>query len=348
MKKSNKLDKEDLKKLDVWRGALALLITIVHSTQLYHPKNLVNEKGQQLLDIVGYSGVLGFFFLSGMVIVLSLEKNYERNGKLDFKEYFIARFARIYPPLIFSILFCVVIKYIVVFGGFIHMKDNYMFSYRDLIDFLLMIKVSLGNVNAPLWTLILEWWFYFIGFFIYLILKQKKILSKILTAIIVVYLTTLMYKLNDNAANYLIIWVLGAVYGYFINSNVFRKVMTYISLALFVFFIFIYNSVLTHVDLSKSLYLQLLLTILFAGVSLKIPYINFFSSSAKYSYSLYILHYPFFLFISTITYNFVQDNMLINLGVYFISLVLLYVLSYFVSIYFENKNYYANLINKYF
>ena len=348
MKKTNKLDREDLKKLDVWRGALALLITIVHSTQLYRPKNLVNETGQKLLDIIGYSGVLGFFFLSGMVIVLSLEKNYERNGALDIKEYFVARFSRIYPPLIFSIVFCVIIKYIILFGGFSHMKEKYMFSYRDIIDFILMIKVSLGNVNAPLWTLILEWWFYFIGFLIYMILKQKKFLSKLLTFIIVIYSTSLMYKLNNEAANYLIIWVLGAVYGYFINSGVFRKVMFYVSIILIVFFVITYNSILSQVDLSKSLYLQLLLTTLFAGISLKIPYNKFFSNSAKYSYSLYILHYPFFLFISTITYEYVQNNIFINLAFYFIALVLLYVLSYFVSVYFENKNYYSNLINKYF
>ena len=348
MMKTNKIGKEELRRLDVWRGFLALVITIVHGSQLYHPKYLMNETRQELLDIIGYSGVLGFFFLSGMVIVLSLEKNYERNGYLDFKEYFIARFSRIYPPLIFSVIICVIFRYIVIWGGFTHLRENFLFSFRDIIDYLLMVKVSLGQINAPLWTLILEWWFYFIGFLIYLIVKQKKIMSKILTSIIVIYFSFLMYNLNEFAVNYLVIWLLGAVFGYFINSEIFRKIMFYISIALFIFFIFIYNSILTQVDLSKVWYLQLLLTIFFAGIALKIPYIKFFSTSAKYSYSLYILHYPFFLFITSITYNFVKENTTLNLTVFFTSFIILYILSYFTSIYFEKKDLYSNLVNKYF
>ena len=332
--------KDKLNKIDNWRGVLALLVLFSHSIQLLCSNNM-SQDWMICLGPIAHISVLLFFFFSGFVIFSSLEQRFEikKIRTVVFFNYIQARFLRIYPPL-FGVLIITIIFKIYIKLNYSKLPEEFMFSIQDIINYTLMIEVSLGKINAPLWTLILEWWLYILGFLIYCILTSKtlqKIIFGFLTIIISTFIT---FKINDHFLTYFLIWTLGAVF-YYTKAINFNKTLFLISLCCFVY-TFIYENILFKgIDISNKPYLQVLVIFSFIGILFIFKRNKILAFISSFSYSIYIIHYPFFIFIKLIWFKNGTNNWyeLIFVDILVISI------SFFFSRIFENKNRFLSVIN---
>jgi peptidoglycan/LPS O-acetylase OafA/YrhL len=189
---------DKINRIENWRGVLAILVLFSHSIQLLcSPK--MSQHWMISLGPIAHISVLIFFFLSGVVIFSSLEKRFKSQDKLIFifYKYIRSRFIRIYPPLIGMIIIIIILK-IYIKSTFPKLPNEFMFSFNDIINYLFMKDVSLGKINAPLWTLIIEWWLYIIGFISYFILTNKPVYKIIGVLILSILFFGMISKINNN------------------------------------------------------------------------------------------------------------------------------------------------------
>lgn len=331
---------DKLNKIDNWRGVLALLVLFSHSVQLLC-SNLMSKEWMICLGPIAHVSVLLFFFFSGFVIFSSLEQRFEIkiNRTVVFFDYIHARFLRIYPPLIGVLLIIIIFKIYIKFN-YSKLPEEFMFSIEDIIKYSVMIKVSLGKINAPLWTLILEWWLYILGFLIYCILTSKTFQKIIFGFLIIIISTFITFKINDHFLTYFLIWILGAIF-YYTKAINYNRTLFVISLCCFAY-TFIYENILFNgTDISNKPYLQVLVIFSFIGIlfiSKRNKILAFFSS---FSYSIYIIHYPFFIFIKLIWFKNGTNNWSELL---FIDILVIFI-SYIFSRIFENKKKIISVIN---
>ena len=135
------------------RFVLAALVVITHSGIVDRNANLYLHFGGQ----TGFAAVFVFFIISGYSIAASLEK--ERSG------YFGRRVRRIYPTFLLAILFCFVAT---SFGPITLPYGQVVTSPSFLVylGHLFMAQgllVGLIPLDAPLYTLAIEWWLYMIA-----------------------------------------------------------------------------------------------------------------------------------------------------------------------------------------
>lgn len=103
---------------------------------------------------VGYQGVSFFFFLSGFILTYSHAAEYER-GKGDAMRFWVARFARIYPVYLLSMIFAGYVE----FGEF--RQRIHILAY--IADLLMVQSWSLRMTNffhVTAWSLSNEVFFY--------------------------------------------------------------------------------------------------------------------------------------------------------------------------------------------
>jgi len=144
-----------IQSLDVLRGLLALIVCVAHSGNMH-----VGDVSPYL-GLSARLSVLCFFALSGFVIAGSLERNHEKNGWIDLRDFFLQRFFRVIPPLLGVFLLLVLVEIILNLGGFTPAGHG-----GKMTDFhlnILKVTVSLfslgaigdltGGLDGPLWSL---------------------------------------------------------------------------------------------------------------------------------------------------------------------------------------------------
>ena len=193
MKKINiiiqEVTSEDLKTLDSWRGILSILVFFGHLVQVFWSPILGNKHIVcEISGDIAHISVICFFCLSGFVIFRSLYLNNNQNdGLLNYKHYIISRISRIYPAFIASIILVLILRYIVFHFDLLGGKRSYelpsdLAIARTHFDFSLeqvwlsiqMSGAYLANVNGPIWSLIIEWWLYFVGLLVFLLFSKHK------------------------------------------------------------------------------------------------------------------------------------------------------------------------------
>jgi len=116
----------------------------------------------------GYSGVSFFFFLSGFILTYSHAKEYEA-ARGNFKKFFVARFARIYPVYFVTMIVSGIV-YAAQFRSPIH-----IIAY--VADLLLLQSWSMRMINffnTNAWTLSCEAFFYLVFPFIFMAIRPKS------------------------------------------------------------------------------------------------------------------------------------------------------------------------------
>ena len=350
-----------IKQLDVFRALAALSVCSVHFTydSFFH-----NYFAQGLF-------VQLFFTLSGFVIAYNYHENLSNLNK--FFGFIFKRFLRLYPlHLFFLIIFLIleIIKYLLV-TKFDVQTNNIPFSYNNLKNFLLNLFfvqnfATESNFNGPSWSISVEMMLY-LTFGLLSLIFRKKIL---VIYLYILYILFFILFLNSEYGKDLSISALySGLYSFsigclfffmfqkinnFYNSTIYRDIIFYILVLIFLFEIF-------YFDLIKQKYLYSILfgCIFFYSCFLKkkfflfkIFFNNFFCYLGKISYSIYMCHLAvFFIFDNLLKHVFKYETKL-NDGIYVLNLSTfeanLYTLFVYVLVIFFSSFSYKFIEMKYY
>tara|TARA_B110000211_G_C14006359_1_gene520997 strand:+ start:74 stop:1138 length:1065 start_codon:yes stop_codon:yes gene_type:complete len=199
---------QKISSIEFLRFFSSLMILVWHYQQFYLPYNFFSEteiffndktiqpffKYIKLLYTHGNYGVDFFFIISGYVFAhVYLIKKKITSGK----EFFINRFARLYPLHLLTLL-------IVLFLQIYSQKffnTSLVHTNNDLYHFILNFFFISGwglekgpSFNGPIWSVSLEIIIYF--FFFFLLIKSKNFM--LLKSIIIVFLLVLLRKTTNS------------------------------------------------------------------------------------------------------------------------------------------------------
>ncbi len=347
--------------LNLIRWFAALLVVSTHvKTFLFKTEttntnlfiNLFN-----LLTSFGGEAVIIFFVLSGYLVGGKTYNDF-LNNCFSWQDYLINRFLRLYIVLIPALIIGGCIDYYGIKNFSDIYNNNYNlipFNYNieDRLNFttffsnLFMLQTTLTpqfGSNGPLWSLANEFWYYLI-FPLFLKIKfDVKIYSKLIYFIVLIIIVVI---LNKDIVAYFFIWLLG-VFAFIYKGNFisFKKS----------FFIFIASLIICNLNLLPFSKLEALLI----GLSVTCMIISlrnntdfnlfkrFNKLSADFSYSLYLFHDPFLLFIAIyFSIPFMQDFSIKGLFYFIFLTILIIIYSYLMFFLFErNTNIIKNSIKR--
>lgn len=140
----------------------------------------------------GHTGVLFFFIISGYLITKLLLQEEDKYHTISLKKFYLRRIFRIFPAYYSYLLVIVLIK-LFIFPDIVKNIYNllfaavYLWNYKQ---FFLFYRESMPDVNGGwflghTWSLSMEEQFYLIWPFIFLLIKNKNHLVKLLMLLIV-------------------------------------------------------------------------------------------------------------------------------------------------------------------
>lgn len=360
--------------MDSLRGVSALIVAFAHAFQIFClPYFGLYGFPHLFTSALATYAVVVFFIVSGFMIFLSVENH---SDKFGFKvlEFFKARLIRIYPPLILSLVICIAVYQIMTrfningaesfrLGGELYLaREKVSFEWGSFISTLLLIYNIIPNappallINGPLWTLSYEWWFYLLTMFIVNAISNKKIvcwLPVIIIAIFFFLAGSLLWKL-------LLIWCSGYFLGYLYKSKkLYRKTfdrIIYLSIVLCIICIFLIGKSNTFLCLAEPLqrygkdgatimmFVGLILTAIIGLVISQQINLNFLRKTARYSYTLYLIHFPIFLIMFGLLHEYlIHYSWKLSLLVGIFSTLIAIAVAYKFSLLVENRQ----LMDKY-
>jgi len=274
--------------------------------------------------------VVGFFFVSGFLITISVLIRIKKNNA-TFLSYAIDRFARIYCTLIPCLLFVVIVDYAAY-----KIYPNYEFSENlNLLTFVknifLIPSMPFGSVR-PIWSLMFEWWIYVLFGGIVFFNKNKLIGF---FAIFFGAYYTFFVNGKGEAGQIAVIWIVGAISAYFykdICAKYFNKKL-YSSL-FFIAAVLIYLTTLNAYNLFAGSFLSIGLLLLAAHKNSQ--YISTHKKStiyqffAGYSFTLFLIHYT--------VLSWIWRAGLRGIEGFALSIIVANVVSIFIARYTENNH----------
>ncbi|HHS2758385.1 TPA: acyltransferase family protein [Providencia alcalifaciens] len=325
------------------RGLSAILVMLCHIYQIYISK-YYPQYGYHAA-ITAQSCVMIFFVMSGFLVRMSIENNIERNSKFSLGEYAASRLMRIIPPLIFCIALCFSLFYI---SRFIPDYYNLPNDVREVRGRMLatdsrwvasIITFTNGFIfqnklfNAPLWSLPFEFWFYVIAG----LLTTRKILLVFISLLLIATLS----EIRIDFLYYIIVWASGFFACMYRNKIMKIKCVSFvISLLLS---IPLYYSVVMFLDkkVDISIY-NLSFGVFFVFLSFWMIIVNdikisILNNSSKYSYTLYLIHFPIIIFTYGMLSDYIQKGISWSIFASVVSVFFSISISYYSSKVFENK-----------
>lgn len=338
--------------LNFLRWLSALMVVIGHLRSfLFVEYNLVENKTVFIklfyfITGFGHQAVIVFFVISGYLVGGAVLKKYKNNqlNQQYIKEYFIKRFTRIYIVLIPALF----IGYVLDYYGNINFSDLYTNAYHisamnfnaigndnflTLIGNILNVQTifvpTLGT-NGPLWSLSNEWSYYIL--FILLFINNW-------TRMLFLGIVVLLVFKNIDILIYSSIWLLGS-FIVLLKKQLIHKYLAIIILFTMLVLSRKYNGF--YIDITLALSISLLLNSLKNDTFNNIYFKKLNCKMADFSYSLYLFHFPFFVFLLSVFYvNKVNLILLqptkLNLYIYILILISIYVYTYFLYTIFEKN-----------
>ena len=345
--------KGDIIAFDSYRGLLSIIVMMGHLVQIFWlPLYGVDGIIMAISGTLANYAVVGFFFLSGALICNSIKQNIKRNNRFDCGEYLISRIARIYPTLVASIIVSL-ICFIIIGSDSLRLADDLYVAREkltitvlDVFRTLIMKEPGMQSINGPLWSLFIEWRLYMWAMLLTLVYFQRSWLRIPLIMIIFIYSWKLFW---GTERIYAIVWVLGALMTLCKSRRLYIKGS--IVLAMFCLFITIINyGVLGFSINSSNMYwvAQLCISAFFALLLLTtFRQRNKFAFFGSFSYSLYLIHFPIYLFLFAVIHPVIHNKPVPLLLVSLLSMIVVLVTSYLISLITENKIYTKNWLRKF-
>jgi len=369
----NRVTETESNYFDVLRGGSSLVVFIHHIfIIIWEPhigKAVFNGLLTESSTAAAALAVMIFFVLSGFMITFSIYNNLSKNQFTDFDylKYIKDRLYRLHPPLLFSMLIVIFVYYFIylfelhgfktffIEGDYFQKIDNITLSLKGVASnafYLQNLDASLPflEMNTPLWSLSFEFWYYVLALFLTLSLFSNfKLLFISLFIALLLFMSTLSNSFYFAAGA--IIWFSGAFLAILYQSSYLtsRVTKTFSIIALIFFFLLtcycfiadsqsIFYHLKTHIaGLTFVSYLSVLFS--HSQVRLKMnTRIRFYISSAKYSYSLYIIHWPLLILTNSLFHNLFHDSVLIRTIVTILSFIFIIKISSFSANIFEDRN----------
>jgi peptidoglycan/LPS O-acetylase OafA/YrhL len=339
--------------LDSLRGLAALYVMVDHAAMLLwegpqsyhsHPAeySFINRILAHIFPLFRFGNYVVFFFfvLSGFLIHLKYANNLAsvKSARFSFPEYFKRRAKRIYPPFIFALILC----YLLDTTG---MRMNLsIYSSPTLYNFNIPTNHSttafVGNLfflfgeyvplfgsNSPTWTLKLEWWFYMIYPILLFISKRNIYPASILMAALFIasYFPHVWPEpLLLDVFAYMLFWWLGVL----LAEVYVRRIKISMKMAMIVFFsvaavLFPCQKYFEANEIIGAFFVAGIISLIFylqeKGVSLaRLAKLKWLGDC---SYTLYILHWPFFVLCSGMIMNHNQGHLPKNFLFVFLGII---------------------------
>ncbi len=189
--------------LDALRGFAAIYVVVYHAKLLlWIDSGVLAAQGEVLILLeravgmtlplfsFGRQMVLFFFVLSGFVIHFRYARelrDHPQGARFDLLPYLWRRARRIYPPLLFALALTFALDRTGMAAGWLtYANDGTYFlgaAQHDLTTlignllFVMTVYVPAWGTNSPLWSLMLEWWFYLFYPLFWLIGKRSMLLA---------------------------------------------------------------------------------------------------------------------------------------------------------------------------
>ncbi len=319
--------------LNVLRGIAIIFVIYGHAQQIFiNPYWFPHYPGPDrsipwlMYSYIASFGLMMFFSMSGCLIYHSSMRNIRQFGYFSKKEYVLARIIRLYPPLLLSVAVLILVYFALDWLGY-HSKEDfttgdeiYVARHTLAIDwsnigsalvFLNTLAPGYQSpmLNGPLWSLAHEFWFYVFGlFFIWLGVRSK-------IAALVLLLAVSMYSYQSHEFWFygLMVWLVSFVMTH-LEYGVNQRVSTVVAILGSLTFLgvwgwFIYNH-------TNSWYEYRHYYVAGIAFSFMMPLIlRFFRNRpfepgrlsrgtvfvSHFSYTLYLIHFPLFIFIFVVT-----------------------------------------------
>ena len=294
----------------------------------------------QYLNILydyGFYGVHIFFIISGFVFA---HVYFVRDKLIGAKEFFINRFARLYPLHFATIILLIFFQFLdPQFIGYYF--DPSKDTYFDLYHFFLNISFIHAwgfekgwSFNPPSWSISVEIGVYLLFFLLlrYLRLYKISLTLTIVTLLFVIYKTS---SLNFQYIEFILLFFMGVAVYQLSKTN--RPIILIIFCIIFILISF-YGRNFKILLFCPGI---LMLTILLDGYIKNLRIKNLFTIFGNTTYSLYLLHYPFmlvFLWIElkySIFNRFYESNIFFIL--FFITLIIISIGSFYLFEYPLNQ-----------
>lgn len=359
-----KLSESQSKQMDSLRGAAALAVAVGHANQIF----LVPTESWSApyFGLLAQAAVMVFFVLSGFLIGKSISRNIERNGmRFGWFEYSLDRFFRIYPALLFSVAVMCLIWFLAptIFPSgtteYLHAASSYTRSgvhldWREIRGALVFqngFRTVTPDMNGPLWSLSIEVWYYILAAVIVALSRRPIIL---IIALALIWIAT---RHNEAFIIYLPVWAAGYALSILHDmdrlknrSVIFSCIALFVAAAL-IFAVFFIRPAITPAGHEWINYFNVASGFAFAAVlaailngTVRVP--AFMAPAAKYSYTLYLVHVPIFLFIFGIAEQHVVGDLPLAISVAVASLLAVVVFSRLASAITENKRLYQNFTRR--
>jgi peptidoglycan/LPS O-acetylase OafA/YrhL len=325
-----KIDASTSNLMNALRGVSAMVVACVHGFQVFVlPYYGLDSPSHVLTSLLATHAVTMFFIVSGFMICVSTLRHRNADGSFESRKFAEARILRIYPPLIAAIIITVLVYLIIQVLG-LHGRESFrlggeLFVARERATlewsalpstiFLLYGAVPGApppiNMDGPLWTLGYEWWFYILIFLSARLWNGWSFSTLLPLAAVGVML---LYARNTLFLWFFLIWLSGYWLGYlYIKGQLctdkfwLRTAALAVS-ALIVMFVMgrehLVNDLLNPFDTPSAqrmmvivgVFLTLAVSVLIrcaTGLGLWIP--KSISGLARFSYTLYVIHYPLLL-----------------------------------------------------
>jgi len=356
-------DRQKLGYLDGLRGIAAFYVMVGHSRSLlwegYSSGFLQHPNAYNILEKIfmyslstfrfGVEVVFFFFVLSGFVIHLNFSQRFRYSNSIgsDYWKYIWKRIKRIYPPFVFALMLTFVLDTCGNRLGFQNdiavrelQKVATITHYLDLrtlvfnVFFLYYTYAPLYGSNGPTWSLKFEWWFYMFYPLLMMISRTKILLAT--GCVFILFLLTFFpqlwpEQLSREIFTLMLSWwwgvLLAEVYSRRININ-----LKYVSLLMSLFFILPIFSKLGNtiyfntVSLAFAGLIAFCLSVKETSVGIKI--ISKLKLLGQFSFTLYIIHYPVFIFIRGLWQSSHGGLLPMHFGLVFLSIVSVTLLAY--------------------
>jgi peptidoglycan/LPS O-acetylase OafA/YrhL len=322
---------KELHSINLLRGIASFAVVLFHVRQfLWIGLNDLQIKSDisfwdkfaswfSLPTFFGGSGVTLFFLISGFCIMLPY--NSENKKKFNFKEYFTRRFFRIYPPYFVAIVFTLVIELILYNFNLGVVSDKT--TYFNVIFMIQNYTTGGLHSNGALWSLPIEMELYLMFPLVLIIIRKLNLktllfVSGACSIIALVLQLKGMQFLNQNFVINWLLWCSGAVLAELYLSSKLKKPYRIVNfLGLFFLGIAMLGAI-KQVEPSLLTYLygifffillwNLLVfdEVLFGRLSTNV--IRGITFLGNISYSLYLIHYPFFILCGSIWFKYYGEK----------------------------------------